>query len=55
MVEPIAFSHVPRYLVSKERSDDKKEQYYNLTQLSMDGEVNAQIRLCTNYHVAVIF
>ena len=55
LVEEIAFPHVPQYLISKKRLDDKEGQHYNLTQLPMDEETNAQTGLCTNHHVAVFF
>ena len=55
LIEVVAFPHVPQYLISKERPDGKEGQHYNLTQLPMDKEVDAQTGLCTNYHVVVFF
>ena len=55
LVEVIAFPHVPQYMILKEIPDGKEGKHYNLTQLHMDKEVDAQIGLCTIYHVAVFF
>ena len=44
-----------QYLISKERPNGKEGQHYNLTQLPMDEETDAQTGFCTNYHVIVFF
>ena len=54
-VEEVAFPHVPQYLISKERLDGKEGEHYNLTELPINEEIDAETKLCTNYHVAIFF